>query len=287
MSPSDQESTPPAADRRAARSFARAPDTYDRGRPDYPPEAVAWLVEAPRQQVLELGAGTGKLTGAVARAGHKILATDPSAELLAVLRAHLPRAATAVGTAEAIPVITRSVDVVLAAQAFHWFDPQPALREAARVLRVGGTLGLVWNHRDERIPWVRRLGSIIGSVPADDADPTAAIDDSGLFETVDVRRFRFWQPLGRGALRDLVSSRSTMLTRGEDERQEVLAEVDRLYDDVVRGANHLLMPYITTAYRTTVLPWALSPDQIAGPQTGSPEDPPDDLDPDSLLIDFR
>ena len=146
-----------------AASFGSVADVYDRARPGYPDEAVRWLVgDAPRR-VLDLAAGTGKLTRSLVAAGHDVVAVEPAEEMLAHLRAAVPAAEALVGTAEAIPLPDASVDAVTVAQAFHWFDPPAALREIARVLRPDGALGLVWNTRDEREPWVRRLGELIGS----------------------------------------------------------------------------------------------------------------------------
>src|SRR5690242_14388063 len=148
-----------------ARSFGPVAEAYDAARPSYPDEAVSWLVgpgTEPRR-ILELGAGTGKLTELLVAAGHQVIATDPLPAMLDLLTKRAPGAQALVGTAESIPVASRSIDVVISAQAFHWFDHGPALAEIARVLRPGGTFSLVWNARDEGIPWVRKLGKIIGT----------------------------------------------------------------------------------------------------------------------------
>ena len=113
--------------------------------------------------MVELGAGTGKLTADLVARDHLVLATDPDERMLHRLRRRIPDAFAAVGTAERIPVAHRSADVVVVAQAFHWFDHPVAVPEMARVLRPGGVLALVWNQRDESIPWVKRLGRLIGS----------------------------------------------------------------------------------------------------------------------------
>jgi SAM-dependent methyltransferase len=232
-----------------------------------------------RTTVLELGAGTGKLTGVLDSLGHRVLATDPSVEMLRLLRAKVPGAHVALATAEHLPVPARSVDVVLAAQAFHWFDPERALPEAARVLRTGGVLAVVWNARDERIPWVKRLSALIGP-GGHDPDPTPAIDSSGLFEAVESSTWRFWQPMTRESLRDLVASRSNIAALSDIERERVLRKVDDLYDGYGRGADGMLLPYLTHAYRAVVRP---RPDP--GPAVEATD--PDELDTDALLIDFR
>jgi ubiquinone/menaquinone biosynthesis C-methylase UbiE len=262
-----------------ARSFGRVADAYDRARPSYPLEAVRWMAGTEPVQVLELGAGTGKLTETLASLGHHVLATDPTEQMLRLLEAHLPGTPAALAAAENLPVASRSVDVVLSAQAFHWFDPQRALPEAARVLRSGGLLAVIWNSRDERIPWVKRLGAIIGD-SGHEPDPTRVIDESGLFSTVESRTFRFWQPLNRESLRDLVASRSNVAVLSDVERDRVLRKVDNLYDEYGRGADGMLLPYQTHAYRARVLP-------RVDPEPGPEPTDPDELGTDALLIDFR
>src|SRR3954453_4942301 len=197
-----------------ARSFAGVADAYDRARPTYPREAAAWLVGAEHAPLLQLGAGSAKLTKQLQALGHRVLATDPLPAMLAHLVTRLPHTHAVVAAAEHIPLRARSVDVVVGAQAFHWFDLDRALPEIARVLRPGGHLALVWNLRDERIPWVRRLGALIGTQEQQNA-PTHALLSSHLFGFVETTTFRFWKPLDRERLRDLVRSRSNIATMPE------------------------------------------------------------------------
>ncbi len=272
-----------------ARSFDLVADAYDRGRPSYPDEAVAWLLEDRRgggsRSVLELGAGTGKLTECLLGRGCTVTATDPSAVMLARLRSRAPSASPVVAVAEKVPVRARSTDMVVAAQCFHWFDAPRVLEEVARVLRPGGRFAVVWNERDERIPWVKRLGAIIGSAEAE-PDPTAVIDESGMFETVERATFRFWQPMSQLSLRDLVASRSTVAMMSDLERERVLRKVDELYAGYGRGADGMLLPYVTTVCRATVLPWAVRGETDATPPSGGSL-PQGVMDDDALLIDFR
>ena len=263
-----------------ALSFGGVADAYARARPTYPVAATTWLVGTERARVLELGAGTGKLTEQLVGLGHRVLATDPLEPMLRHLGERLPQVPAVLATAEQIPMRARSVDVVLGAQAFHWFDLDRALPEIARVLRPGGHLGLVWNVRDERIPWVKRLGSLIGNAERDN-DPTNALLGSHLFGYVETSTYRFWQPLDRRRLRELVLSRSNVALMSEPERDRLMRKVDQLYDDYGRGADGMLLPYVTHCYRAVVRPPALVEDRPV------PVDDDDGGDADSLLIDFQ
>ncbi|WP_370246977.1 methyltransferase domain-containing protein [Nocardioides sp.] len=245
---------------RRARSFGVAAKAYHRGRPDYPDAAVRWLVEpadsaAPDEQllVLELGAGTGKMTTTLVAHGHAVHATDPDAAMLAVLRAELPDVPTSASGAEEIPLPDRSVDVVVAAQCFHWFDPETALAEIARVLKPEGHLAVVWNERDERIPWVRKLGRIIGTQDHL-RDPAAALAASALFEEVAAETFPHWQVINRTSVVDLATSRSNVLTLDDDARHALLADLLALYDDYGRGMDGMQLPYLTRCFRARVAP---------------------------------
>jgi ubiquinone/menaquinone biosynthesis C-methylase UbiE len=265
-----------------ALSFGAVADAYDRARPSYPREAVAWLVGGELSHVLELGAGTGKLTEQLAALGHRVLATDPLEPMLRHLVRRLPATRAVLATAEQIPVRGRSVDAVIGAQAFHWFDLDRALPEIARVLRPGGRLGLVWNLRDERIPWVRRLGALIGT-PTQPHDPTHALLSSHLFGFVETTTYRFWQPMDRGRLHDLVRSRSAIALLPDPEREQVIGRVDELYEEYGRGPDGMLMPYVTHCYRAVVRPPAPVEELRRAPRDPGPDDGDDT---GALLIDF-
>jgi SAM-dependent methyltransferase len=283
-----------------ARSFAAVADAYDRARPSYPAEAADWLIGSKQSRVLELGAGTGLLTARLVEAGHDVLATDPLPEMLAHLRRRLPGVPVAVGTAESIPAPSRSMDVVVCAESFHWFDHPSALAEIARVLRPGGVLALVWNFRDEGIPWVRKLGRIINPElePPDLVDP---LRNSEIFGFVESREFSFYQSLGRPELLDLVRSRSYVASMADGERDDVLTRVGALYDDYGRGPDGMQLRYLTRCYRSAVTnqppaPVVVTPvreltdgeatQAVPGlPASRVPAAPPED--PGTLLIDFK
>src|SRR5690349_24650014 len=143
------------------RRFGTAAAEYERGRPGYPDTAVAWLLEGVGGEVADVGAGTGKLTEGVLTAGRTAIAIDPDAGMLERLHGRLPQVRTEVGTAEHLPLPDASVDAVVLGQAWHWVDPVAASAEAARVLRPGGRLGLIWNIRDETVDWVAALTGIM------------------------------------------------------------------------------------------------------------------------------
>ncbi len=149
----------------AAQGFPGAAASYEAGRPTYPPQAVARLARelhlGTGRAVLDLAAGTGKLTALLVGTGACVVAVEPVAEMRAVLEAALPGVRALPGTAEAIPLGSGTVDAVTVGQAFHWFRGDEALREIHRVLRPGGGLGLLWNVRDTSVPWVARLSELM------------------------------------------------------------------------------------------------------------------------------
>ncbi|HEY0001954.1 MAG TPA: class I SAM-dependent methyltransferase, partial [Actinoplanes sp.] len=199
----DQTVPPRAAQ---AASFGPIADVYERARPTYPDQALDWLLPPGNPRVVDLGAGTGKLTRRIHHRGLPVTAVDPSGGMLAQLQRAVPGVPTHVGTAENIPLPDGAADVVLVAQAWHWVDPARAVPEVARILSPGGRLGLVWNLRDERADWVRRLGDIVGR-----AEHQARATIGTPFGPVESARFHWTQTLGPESLIDLVSSRSAVI----------------------------------------------------------------------------
>lgn len=236
-----------------ASSFGDVADAYERARPGYPEDAVCWLAGAGPRDVVDLGAGTGKLTRSLVAVGHRVTAVEPLPDMLEQLRGAVPQATAVSGSAEAIPLAGASADVVVCAQAFHWFEHGAALPEIARVLRPGGRLALVWNTRDDRQPWVARLSDeVIGRETVEDRDAAEPIDASGLFGPVERATFSFVQPLDRDRLLDLILSRSYCAVRPEAERAPVLERAGRIFDEhAVNGTIELR--YLTECFRAQLV----------------------------------
>lgn len=235
-----------------ARSFGAVADSYERGRPGFPEAAVKWLIGRDAAQVLELGAGTGKFTDSLVAQGHHVVATEPDEAMLEVLRARVPDALAILAAAESLPVADRSQDIVVAAQCFHWFDHPKALPEIARVLKPGGVLAVVWNHRDDRVPWVRRLGDLIGTHDQL-ADPSDDLAASGLFEPPTSASFPNRQDIDRDIMVDLVLSRSNVSTLDEAAKEAVLSEVRAFYDEAGEGLGGKQLPYVTNCFRSQLV----------------------------------
>ncbi len=243
----------PAREREArAGSFAAVAGQYERGRPSYPPQAVDWLLGERALEVLDLGAGTGKLTEALLGRGHSVTAVEPLAEMSHILQERLPQARVIAGTAEHLPLPDHSVDAVVVGAAFHWFEQQRALVEIARVLRAGGVLGLLGNTFDVSVAWVGALREILGP---------PAIQRPGHWPSPELLR-RFFTDVGDGefphsqqvrlaTLRDLACSRSNVAIMPEHERALLLAEIERLWDqaDELRDAERATLPWIARARR--------------------------------------
>lgn len=233
-------------------SFGSQAAAYERGRPSYPPAAIDWLLSpaagSPVRDVLDLGAGTGKLTSRLVERDLNVIAVDPITELLDVLRVTLPETPALLGTAEQIPLPDNSVDAVLVAQAWHWFDPERAVAEVARVLRTGGRLGLLWNVRDERLGWVKEFGQIVG-LEHDWANATVVLPEP--FTDVQTHQVEWTNYVTPQALIDYVASRSYCITSPADVRTRTLDEVRSLLatHPALANSEGIALPYITVCAR--------------------------------------
>ncbi|MDX6260567.1 MAG: hypothetical protein QOH84_2255 [Kribbellaceae bacterium] len=233
-----------------ATSFGDAAAAYRRGRPSYPVSAVDWLlVPGTAKSVLDLGAGTGKLTQLLAARDLAVTAVEPLAAMRDELIATVPSADVRDGSAEAIPLENKAVDAVVVAQAWHWFDPAKALPEIARVLTPGGTLGLVWNIRDHTVPWVAELDRVLHRHARQEIDSAPSIGTP--FRAAERLEIRWEHALTRAELLDMVASRSYVITMPAKDRDELMHQVTELLDSHLdlRGRKNLTMPYVTRCTR--------------------------------------
>jgi SAM-dependent methyltransferase len=236
-------------------SFGSVAADYAALRPGYPADALAFLLGDRPLRVLDLGAGTGLLTDVLLAAGHEVVAVDLSGAMLDQLRARLPQVVAATGQAESIPLPDADVDAVVAGQAAHWFDPAPAAAELRRVLRPGGVLGLVWNTRDERVPWVRALGDLLAMEARDHEADQGVVDRfaAELPATVEVFDSGTVQHVTPDQVVGGIGTRSYVATMDDAGRAQFLGRVRDLlatHPDT-RGRAQLDLAYTTRAYRLT------------------------------------
>ncbi|HEX3981972.1 MAG TPA: class I SAM-dependent methyltransferase [Acidimicrobiales bacterium] len=233
--------------------FETGSDVYERARPGYPPEAVDYLATtvglAPGCRSLDVAAGTGKLTRQLRAYGAACIALEPSPSMREVFATVVPDVPVVGATAENLPVASANVDVVVVAQAFHWFDAPVALAEVARVLRPGGWLALIWNERDETDPMVDELVRISKwdqSAPYPvGMDFSTVVDRCGGFDPVRRTKFPFVQSLDLATFVDQVATRSYIRVLPESERADLL---DRVESFGAAQPQPIAMPYITDLF---------------------------------------
>jgi SAM-dependent methyltransferase len=256
--------------RTRANSFGPAAQLYDRIRPSYPVEAIAWALGplgAGAHRVLDVGAGTGILTRQLVALGHTVLAVEPDNQMRERLAARSPGVTILAGSAEAIPLPDLSVDAGMAAQAYHWFDRARAHPELGRVVRPGGVFAAMWNDRDDSgdwLPnssWVAEYSRIVERDRGPDGSGAdsgrAAVPDYGEgFGAIESAEFRHALPHTPETLVELLKSRSYFLTASPG-RQEALEEEVRdlaaTHPDLA-GRAEFALPYVTVVYRATRLP---------------------------------
>lgn len=234
-----------------AAAFLTIGAEYERARPGFPDEIAAATAPARVGRVLDLGAGTGKFTERLISRADEVVAVDPSEPMLAELRRKLPDVRALIGTAEEIPVPDATIDLVTVAQAYHWFDPEPAAREIRRVLTSAGRLALVWNGPDQRCRWDADAHRI--------AHPPATGDhvDDGTLPVLDVPGFsqiktlRVWwmEPITRTDYLRRWLTVSSLLAADEHKRAEMLREIEVVLDThpETRGELTLRLPHVTDA----------------------------------------
>ncbi|KAB1904156.1 class I SAM-dependent methyltransferase [Micromonospora sp. AMSO1212t] len=225
------------ARRRHSSSFGAAATAYAEHRPDYARAALRWALEpAPGARVLDLGAGTGKLTATLAEVSGDVTAVEPDPEMLAELRRTVPDVRALSGSAEAIPLPGASVDAVVAGNAMHWFDMAVAGPEIARVLAPGGVLAGLWNVVDDRVDWVAGLAAVSGSAAIGPRDTPASwrvatatmhlpTTGEARFGSPEQAEFPHGQRRTADSLVATLATRAGMLVMPEQERTETLDRI--------------------------------------------------------------
>ncbi len=233
------------------RSFDQAADLYADVRPGYPAAALDWLLPASAARVLDLGAGTGKLTRLLADRRLDVIAVEPSPQMAAALAEYVPEADLRLGPAEQIPLPDADVDVVLAGQAFHWFDAARALPEIARVLRPGGLFGIVRNDYEDSVSWVAALADVTGNPGRASSRRITVPELPELFGPAELHEVRHEQQLTPHGLRALVRTHSVYLVRTPQEQADIMAAVDGLLatDPALAGRELIALPYRTLCWR--------------------------------------
>ncbi len=240
-------------DEKQALSFGQAAAHYDRIRPSYPADAVRWLLgPAAGGTVVDLGAGTGLLTRVIRGIdGTTVIPVEPDPLMREQLAAATPGLTASAGSAEDIPVADASVDAVVAGQAYHWFDPEKAHAEAARVVRSGGVFGPIWNIRDESVEWVAEYTRIVDDRQTDSHNGWLVDPDFGSgFGPVERQIFHQSVPMTADSLVALLASRSYYLTATPERQRTVSADVRALAETLPSTFD---VPYTTVCYRATRL----------------------------------
>jgi SAM-dependent methyltransferase len=226
-----------------SRSFGSAAERYDRYRPAYATDAVVWALGASPSRVADVGAGTGILSRAIRRLGHEVVAIEPDDRM----RAHLVKVSPGItalsGTAEELALPDDSVDAIVAGQAYHWFDPEPAHREFARVLRPGGVFAVLRNDPDPATPWTVRFAEIIDGPAAEPAAPE--------LDELQYKQFRHEMWVTPDELEAMATTRSPYLIADDQGRRELVEAIRSLLaGPELAGRERILMPHLTRVWRT-------------------------------------
>ncbi|HEX5116636.1 MAG TPA: class I SAM-dependent methyltransferase [Pseudonocardiaceae bacterium] len=247
---------PPDEHARRAASFGTVAPAYAEHRPTYPVAMVDWALAPVRDAadlaVLDLGAGTGKLTEVLAGMGLAVTAVEPDPAMLAQLRARLPGVPALRGPAEEIPLPDDSVDAVLVGQALHWFDLDRAMPEIHRVLRPGGVLVSAWNGYDDRVPWVARMSAGADSVTRSKNNEDRLLPVVQALGHCERGDFEHSMTRTVDTMVDTVATQSWLLTSTPEYRADVLARVRAvLLADPATATGEFTVPLVVTAFRIT------------------------------------
>lgn len=237
-------------------TFGAHAEEYDLARPEWPVEVARWFVPEDAAFVVELGAGTGKLTRAVSSLGVRVVAVEPDPRMRAVLQRNGLEGVN--GSAEEIPIGDGEADAVIAGSCVHWFDLERALPEIHRVLRHGGCFGFGWNGRDARNPTIARMTDAIhaaaaGRSPWRNRDWPGELTATGLFDDVEQDIFEHVHEIPREALDAHLWSYATIASLPDRQREQVFVDVAAILDSdpEVSDGERLLLPFAVPAFRAT------------------------------------
>jgi len=242
-------------------SFGTIATDYDRLRPSPPEAAIDWLLPANCQVAVDLGAGTGLLSRALARQLPRVVAVEPDERMAAVLQDRSPGVEVVPGRGEAIPLPDASADGVFISSAWHWMDPELAVPEIARVLRDGGRFGLIWTSRDREVGWVRELNRLREpdwaartEEPDDRGRPRArhrdiTLPDTAPFGTAEIAEFAFQREMSVGDFVAMLGTYSGVITASPQEREAALARVRTALRERFPGADEIDVPMRSLCWR--------------------------------------
>lgn len=242
-------------------SFGTIATDYDRLRPSPPEAAIDWLLPANCQVAVDLGAGTGLLSRALARQVPRVVAVEPDERMAAVLQDRSPGVEVVPGRGEAIPLPDASADGVFISSAWHWMDPELAVPEIARVLRDGGRFGLIWTSRDREVGWVRELNRLREpdwaartEEPDDRGRPRArhrdiTLPDTAPFGAAEIAEFAFQREMTVGDFVAMLGTYSGVITASPQEREAALARVRTALQERFPGADEIDVPMRSLCWR--------------------------------------
>lgn len=247
-------------------SFGAIADDYDRLRPRPAPEAVDWLLPDDCQAAVDVGAGTGLLSRALADRVAQVTAVEPDPRMRAVLRARSPGVRVLAGRGEAIPLPDAGVDGVFVSSAWHWMDPDRAVPEIARVLRDGGRFGVIWTSRDRESGWPRDLDPArAGRTAGPDAGARPGhheveLPEGAPFTRIETRSFAFSRAMSVDDLVDMYATTSRLITASPQDRKAALARARDAVQERFPAVSEIDVPMRSRCWRADRLPR-----KVAGP----------------------